>query len=310
MFILGDNWQNGFLDYYRPAGHVRIQVQAWWLAQQIADMYFVRSRDWRVVLNYWREVGARVVLSKIISRSKERLRNQRVIATGLGTVVDADDNCNIKAGQYVVFIAPNHPQCVERIVLPCELIQKADEQIMRSITKNKGIVFLKERIDDSRYMDLAGWSPYSGDKIPDFVPALLSNAYNRWKNIDLQDTLILPLEQSSPIEERKSATKLQGKRLQAVLFGLGNYAKTALIANLPSYINIKCVHEIDPTQIGKVDSLPYDIDTASCIRPDEKYDIYFIAGYHHTHTPLAVDAISRGGSAVVEKPIVTTWGAA
>jgi predicted dehydrogenase len=49
------------------------------------------------------------------------------------------------------------------------------------------------------------------------------------------------------------------------------------------------------------------LDTSPWPREDERYDAWFIAGYHHTHAPIATEALRRGGYAVVEKPLATTW---
>ena len=69
---------------------------------------------------------------------------------------------------------------------------------------------------------------------------------------------------------------------------------------------MQCIHEIEPTQIGlhRADGPVYD--SSDLVRPQEHYDVYLIAGYHHTHADLAVRALCQSGWAVVEKPIVTT----
>ena len=40
--------------------------------------------------------------------------------------------------------------------------------------------------------------------------------------------------------------------------------------------------------------------------PDERFDVHLIAGFHHTHAPLACHALDAGAHAVVEKPLATT----
>jgi predicted dehydrogenase len=39
---------------------------------------------------------------------------------------------------------------------------------------------------------------------------------------------------------------------------------------------------------------------------DENYDVYFVAGFHHTHAPIAVHGLRQGADVVVEKPLATT----
>jgi predicted dehydrogenase len=94
--------------------------------------------------------------------------------------------------------------------------------------------------------------------------------------------------------------------LEASLFGLGNYAKTTIIPNLKNEIEVSHIHEVDPLQIGDPSGWECTVDTSEKARPDERPDIYLIAGYHHTHAPLALKALSEGAWAVVEKPICTT----
>jgi len=105
-------------------------------------------------------------------------------------------------------------------------------------------------------------------------------------------------------EIRRSKTeKVRGK--SAVLFGYGNYAKVNIIPNIKKHLSLSAIHEIDPTQIPRNPDKKITWDTNPDFRDEESYDAALIAGYHHTHAPLAVKALNRGMSAVVEKPIVT-----
>jgi predicted dehydrogenase len=66
------------------------------------------------------------------------------------------------------------------------------------------------------------------------------------------------------------------------------------------------VHEIDPDQLESFASSGAALDTSPWPRRDERYDAWFIAGFHHTHAPLAIQALESGAYAVVEKPLATT----
>jgi len=44
-------------------------------------------------------------------------------------------------------------------------------------------------------------------------------------------------------------------------------------------------------------------DSSPNVRAIEDFDVYFIAGYHHAHAPLASTALRRGAYAVTEKPL-------
>jgi predicted dehydrogenase len=71
-------------------------------------------------------------------------------------------------------------------------------------------------------------------------------------------------------------------------------------------INIDKIHEIDPLQLGRSNKWRARLDTSGLPRVDDEHDVYFIAGYHHTHTPIALHALNRSAYAVVEKPLATT----
>jgi predicted dehydrogenase len=89
----------------------------------------------------------------------------------------------------------------------------------------------------------------------------------------------------------------------AVLFGYGHYARTIVTSGVRHALNICAVHEIDPTLIPLRRSAGVRWDTSPTPRKGERYDAYLIAGYHHTHAPLASLALRQGAAAVVEKPI-------
>jgi len=307
MYALGKRWQDGYLDYHRPEACVRIRVGAWWALRRIEGLFFTRPRDWRLVWNYAKEVGLRAVLAKIVSRHKEQLRNEKVLAIGLGTVIETDHPSEARIDQPVVFIAPCHPPCVERIVLPAELTRPVEHSLFDRIVTDKGITFLNEPLEGLKCDKLAGWNRHSGWVLPCDLPDLLDDAADKWQELDVNKTRLLPLAESTPVQERAVSSDRSHPQVGAVLFGLGNYAKTIIVPNLDPRIRIACVHEIDPMQIGTIHSVPWDVDTAPEARSDEHYEVHFIAGYHHTHTPLAVHALDGGAWAVVEKPLVTSW---
>jgi predicted dehydrogenase len=69
---------------------------------------------------------------------------------------------------------------------------------------------------------------------------------------------------------------------------------------------IGAVHEIDPTQIFW-EQAAERWDTAPFPRENEKYDVYFIASYNHTHAPIALHALEQGAHVVMEKPIASNY---
>jgi len=72
------------------------------------------------------------------------------------------------------------------------------------------------------------------------------------------------------------------------------------------FVNITTIHEIDPTQIWKKSAQKWD--TIPLPRDNEKYDVYFVASYNHTHAPIALHALKQGAYAVVEKPVAMDYG--
>ena len=125
---------------------------------------------------------------------------------------------------------------------------------------------------------------------------------NEWgvsQQIDIQNA-------STVTEIKDKAKKINSKKKSGVLFGYGNYAKINIIPYSKPFVDIQSVHEIDPTQIflerggQKWDSAPFP-------RKDEKYDVYFVASYNHTHVPITLHALKQGAYVVVEKPVVMDY---
>src|SRR5687768_15914548 len=109
-------WLDGFLDYHREPGEYRLGVLVWVTLHQLNGMYFVRPRSLRLVANYVREIGLREVWRKVVSRSGERVRNDKYLAVGIGRVLEGPAG-GLPAGTPVAFVAPAHPACAERIVV-------------------------------------------------------------------------------------------------------------------------------------------------------------------------------------------------
>ena len=85
----------------------------------------------------------------------------------------------------------------------------------------------------------------------------------------------------------KHSQGAETQKPKGVLFGLGHYAKTILMPNVRKWIDIEKIHEVDPTQIGIVDHQRVSLDTAPYPAEDSDFDVYFAAGYHHTHAAIA-----------------------
>jgi len=315
MRILGKSWADGYLDHWRAPGQCRLKVLVWHNLAPIEDAYITYSKDWRLVLNYLFEIGPSATLRKIASRSRELIRNCKYISCGIGEVIECDNTSSFSVGDQIVFLAPFHPRCMERVVLPEVFLQKVTRPLLATGLRDKNIILYYESgrsvLDRRVWEDFAGWSDYAGwpvdvsrlsdvlAKIEEYLLSLIS----------VTKPIVLSVAYQSPVEERykKEIPKPRKKALKAVLFGYGHYARTMIIPNLSKKFLLACVHEIDPTQLGRIQALPFSCDSSPYPRTDERYDVYLISGYHHTHAPIAVHALKQGAYAVVEKPLVTTF---
>ncbi len=307
-------WLDGFLDYWCPEQDYRIQVTRLVNLEQLEHVYFVRRRDSRMLFNYLRELGPTEVLRKVRSRSKERRRNEKYISTGYGTVIESPRTGKYSIGQEVIFVAPCHPACAERLVLPEALL--APSTGSKSPTNSNDCVsYLPVRTElttsDRWWYPIRGWDRLSGVVLSaETVAPVLAAARQTLGEIDWNSAESLPLSTPTAIVERTAesgACSGRHKR-RAILFGYGNYARTITLPNLAPYCDVTTVHEIDPLAAPREKNGWITWDTCPHLRPEDTCDICLIAGYHHTHAPLAIAAMRRGAAAVVEKPIVTTEG--
>lgn len=302
--LTNGEWWDGFLDYHRGPEDYRIKVLACLTVATVEELYFVRSRSARLVWNYLQEIGFRDVWRKIVSRRDERLRNEKFLSVGVGSVQESGTSSKLCEGDRVVFIAPAHPKCVERLVLAADLVRSIDLVLPVEI-QNEAIVHSECNVALPGCLEeLKGWSAFSGNPLQD-----LSSAFKAAQTI-LMDPLVWRMarrfsvdSRGMPLERRNSRRASRGKRKQGVLFGYGNYAKVIVLPNIASYVEIACIHEIDPLQIPLEEKAGSKWDTADSLRPEEQYDAYFLAGFHHSHAPLAVKALMSGACAVVEKPL-------
>lgn len=309
MYALTRRWANRYLDYHKADGEARIAVSAWAVLAPIRDQYVVRPRDIRLVLNYLPQVGLRAVLTKIRSRLGEAERNEKFLSVGLGTVIDPARDGRHPAGAEVAFLASNHPRCVDRISVDERLLiawPGAGEGAGSTLSFfDEGDVPPPEGL--LRY---AAWSPDSGSPVDaETVGAGLSEAGRALEGLLESESgagRALAVEAGRESQERTGNGGAAADGIPAVLFGLGNYAKVVVLPYLDKRVSLRKIHEIDPLQLGPAERWKLDLDTSGAPREDEEYQVYFVAGFHHTHTPIAAHALARGAYAVVEKPIATT----
>ncbi|ULA68950.1 MAG: GFOIDHMocA domain-containing protein [Nitrospira sp.] len=301
--LVGGQWLDGFLDYHRRPGDCRLKVLACLTLTKVDALYFVRSSSMRLVWNYVREIGVGDVFRKIVSRRSERLRNEKYLSIGIGSVLDSGD-VSPSEGQLVLFVAPAHPMCVERLVLPAGLVRPLEQTLPFDMREDE-IVHSQSFIPLPACLEkLKGWSAFSGSTLTDLEPVFDSvltmlmepSVWAQARHLAV-DTDVLPSERHM----HKKASIKRGK--SGVLFGYGNYAKVIVLPNIAPFVNISCIHEVDPLQIPLRDHARFNWDTADDLRTDEQYDAYFLAGFHHSHAPLAIKALQSDACAVVEKPL-------
>jgi predicted dehydrogenase len=300
-------WHGGYLDQTVVPGTVRVRVQVQATIRSARDQFFVRPRDLRMVLAYTRAFGPTRVLRKIRSRQSESVRNDAWLSIGSGWAEEADGDVA------VAFVATSAPKGVERIVVPRELVRPLEQPPLAGAPRHHiGGVDVRRDLGDvaAEELDaLAGWQPEEGTA-PVLSPAtwtrigaVLADPPSGW-------TAAPPRPAASAVRERAEAGVLPTDRPHYHVFGFGQYAKVNAIANLDLRLHLAGIHEINPAQLGPVPIEPGPaLDTSPTPRDDEQIRNAVLAGYHHTHGPLAVQLLDRGARhVVIEKPLTTTGG--
>lgn len=284
-----------------PAYEVRLHIDRWLVTEPVKEQYIVHPRSFWLLWNYWRRVGVRSVLRKIRSRVAETKRNQKVSGLGVGKVLEAPgDITDIAPDSTVLFFAPNQNGDAKVISLYYGLVVPLETTGVGTARSHLtgGWAVPKE------LEPYSGWSPYSGHRIDESVTrrALRAIAKEMSPQRGGEST-----ESLTSFKEEISVTVPTNGKRTAVLFGLGNYAKTAIIPNINGRLSLQRVHEIDPEQMAFFGPRPsVSLDTSPEPRDHLRFDAWFIAGFHHSHAQLAVAALNQQAYAVIEKPLATT----
>ena len=301
-----NSWAEANLDFFARPNDIVIYPLVWLECAPVHGLYFEQPFDLRRVFEYVKDVGAPAVARKIRSRLSERARDRKFISCGIGSLHQSKpEHLAFNIDDLRIFVAPAHPSGVDRLVLPKVLVLPISRIPEIIAPGNFHFANWPESISSRRIFDLAGWNPDSGSEIP--TPLT---------EVDAQ-TILRAIEetrewQTTEVTPRRVTTRTvhpphtSGAQPTASLFGLGQYAKVAIIPNIKDSIKLKTVHEIDPLQAGSAGGLGVQIDTCPTLREDEHPDVVFIAAYHHHHSPLAVQALQRNAAVVIEKPLATT----
>jgi predicted dehydrogenase len=304
-------WTEDYLDETPQEGQVRVSVHRQIALVPVDDEFFVRRADPAMLASYLRSLGPRRVVRKVVSRRREAARNDTWLSVGLGTLAD---------GSPVVFVVTTGPGAVERAVV--------DERLCAPAVGGPPPPGAPEHREPQP--GAAAWADVSAQLQAVLEPLVgwrreaepeVSVAPDSWALID--ELLRRPPGRSFAVLPARPSPSVVRERLEATgpddgddgrpgfhLFGYGQYAKTQVIPNLSQRLRLECVHEINPFQLGPVaDAGPVAWDTSGRPRDHEAIRNAAVAGYHHTHAPLAVELLDRGvRHVVVEKPIATTTG--
>jgi len=314
--LFEDKWLDGFLDETILDNTLRVRPYLWVTVSKLSDVYIKPKRNIKYLINYGRDIGIKNTLLKIKSRTKEKIRNDKFLSVGIGEVIeDPKKECK---GKVVEFIAPIHPRCMERIVISkvltkdsITLQEKRNENFISYIDISKSY---NKWFDDKVLNDVKGWHFLSEKELD---PLVIENLFKQFelflkelldKELQIQNKE-LPIDQKSVILEHSNSNNIQymTKKKRGILFGYGNYSKTMIIPNLNSAVDIKAIHEIDPTQIGNNWDNKLAFDTSPYFRNKEweECDLVIVAGFHHTHAPIASEALKHKKDVIIEKPIAT-----
>ena len=301
--LVGNEWRGGYLDEHRPAGSVRVRVFGIANCAPLRDLYYVRAPSIARALGHLREVGPVWLGRKIASRLSESRRNEKFFSIGVGEILEEDGPSSSRE-RTIVFLAPCQPRAADRLVLRRELTAPWEGALPRGLSPDT-VALADAHALGFALRGIAGWNPHSGEQL-EFaaVSAALKVARTTLRGIDWTRAHRYSAPIEEPVREQLGGAP-EGSLPSAALFGFGHYARTIVLSGVKGLLDVRTVHEIDPALIPPWTNKQLRLHTSPQLSPDEQHDAYLIASYHHTHAPLAVDALMRGSAAVVEKPLAT-----
>lgn len=245
------------------------------------------------ILNYAKVYRPIDLLRKIMSRQKiERIRNDKWLVCGIG---------KDKNSQFYCFVCPSGQYYQSHLAIATCWTKPVSYKIESDLLWGQ-----VSRDDRNNHLF---------DKIAEQMPPC-SGAITSGNNIDFDAVLKLLDDQRStlkPVTEKfqkqqeiaTSGNKSKDGQIGAVLFGYGNYARTITLPYLKPYVHLHKIHEVDSSLLIEAGNLPKSTNPQADER-DEEYPVWLIAGFHHTHANLAVEALRKSVIPVIEKPIATT----
>ncbi|MDO9551471.1 Gfo/Idh/MocA family oxidoreductase [Rhodonellum sp.] len=243
------------------------------------------------ILNYAKVYRPIDLVRKVLSRQKiERIRNDKWLVCGIGKDVNNAYHC---------FVHPSAQYFQSQLAVPAcwtkRVEHKGDEQLWGQLPTGKESIDLLEEI--AEMMPPISGAKYSEDLV-DLNPIIGFLAELR-KGMSPVSTVFPDREEIAPTDSQPS-----NGQIGAVLFGYGNYARTITLPFLKPFVHLHKIHEIDSSLLIEAGGLPKSTNPKAD-KEDAKYPVWLIAGFHHTHAGLAIDALKAGAIPVIEKPIAT-----
>lgn len=308
--LVNKKWRDNFVDYHKNQKEYRIKVLGFKNLEKLENVYHIRQKSLRLLLNYFPVMGFWGTFYKTWSRLREDYRNEKYISCGFGEIIETAHDNSFSIGDLVGFLAPWHPALAERITLPEKLIFKINLLNLPKAPANK-ILYLPpsdQKEENGWWKGIRVWSVYSGEAISlEIQKKMADDAVKELKNTNWSTAEMIDNLDLKPVSETKGfINKTKDNKKTGVLFGYGNYAKINIIPYTRPFVNIQTVHEIDPTQIF-LERKIQKWDSSPLPRNGEKADAYFIATYNHFHALLAIYALNQGAYALVEKPVVNDY---
>lgn len=242
------------------------------------------------ILNYAKVYRPVDLIRKVLSRQKiERIRNDKWLVCGIGKDVH---------NAYYCFVHPSAQQFQSILAVPScwTMLVEADgkEHLWGQLPKGQESLPILEKIAET----MPPISGFNASEINDL--SLVMTFLNGFrKDMTLVSTAFPKKEEIAiPVE------KAPVDQIGAVLFGFGNYARTITLPFLKPYVHLHKIHEIDSSLLIEAGDLPKSTNP-NADGDDGKYPVWLIAGFHHTHAGLAIDALNKGVIPVIEKPIAT-----
>lgn len=305
--MINGGWEPDRLDHWRGPGQVRLKASLWVTMSDAPSAHFVQPKRLNRVLHYARHVGPKATVKKIISRLKDERIAGRGCGLVFGRVLEADPDSGLALGQLVWAIVTAQIGPCSRPVCDLRWVS-ATLDPPAGLTHERALRFIDARHHVDWPQELARWSSWSSwsQHEPEGALSLLERCVALAKALDLTHAPTLTTQNTAP-RTLAAATSPPSGRPQASLFGYGHYARTCIIPHIYKYFELRTIHELDPAVIPATRDAHISWDTGPWLSADERPHVVFIAGYHHTHAPVAIEALKAGACAIIEKPAVTTW---